>query len=200
MEVITVPVKAGSIICVERTAAICSSIDRVLYSIFFLLCDVHSNFKGSLNCTEAAMSEISRVESRRFNHLLCTHAIVWKSFWQRADIQVHLTKAEEENKTKKKKDKANRDQSALVCSAPPSFDSSSSKTTSAPTTYSEMIQFSALSFEKLQFVLRLHLFHLAQVCNANNIGVDASIPARGLHGEAYRGYFISSLLCVSANN
>ncbi len=37
-------------------------------------------------------------------------------------------------------------------------------------------------------VLRLHLFHLLQTVSPNTIGLDAGVPARGLHGEAYRGH------------
>lgn len=33
-----------------------------------------------------------------------------------------------------------------------------------------------------------HIFHLLQVASPNVIDVDAGIPARGLHGEAYRGH------------
>jgi len=37
-------------------------------------------------------------------------------------------------------------------------------------------------------VLRLHIFHLLQTVSPNSIGRDVGIPARGLHGEAYRGH------------
>lgn len=39
-----------------------------------------------------------------------------------------------------------------------------------------------------QLVLRLHLFHMLQTASQNTIGRDVGIPARGLHGEAYRGH------------
>jgi alpha,alpha-trehalase len=39
-----------------------------------------------------------------------------------------------------------------------------------------------------QFVLRLHMFHLLQTVCQNTIGLDVSVPTRGLHGEAYRGH------------
>ena len=39
-----------------------------------------------------------------------------------------------------------------------------------------------------QLVLRLHIFHLLQTCSVHTIGMDVGIPARGLHGEAYRGH------------
>jgi trehalose/maltose hydrolase-like predicted phosphorylase len=37
-------------------------------------------------------------------------------------------------------------------------------------------------------VLRLHMFHLLQTVSPNSIDHDVGIPARGLHGEAYRGH------------
>lgn len=39
-----------------------------------------------------------------------------------------------------------------------------------------------------QLVLRLHVFHLLQTVSPNSIDLDVGIPARGLHGEAYRGH------------
>lgn len=37
-------------------------------------------------------------------------------------------------------------------------------------------------------ILRLHLFHLLQTASPNAMDLDVGIPARGLHGEAYRGH------------
>ena len=37
-------------------------------------------------------------------------------------------------------------------------------------------------------VLRLHTFHLLQTLSPNSIDLDVGVPARGLHGEAYRGH------------
>ncbi len=37
-------------------------------------------------------------------------------------------------------------------------------------------------------ILRLHIFHLLQTASPHNAHIDASVPARGLHGEAYRGH------------
>jgi len=39
-----------------------------------------------------------------------------------------------------------------------------------------------------QLILRLHIFHLLQTISEKTIEIDAGIPARGLHGEAYRGH------------
>jgi alpha,alpha-trehalase len=39
-----------------------------------------------------------------------------------------------------------------------------------------------------QRVIRLHTFHLLQTVSHPNIHIDAGIPARGLHGEAYHGH------------
>ncbi|MFH1360642.1 MAG: glycosyl hydrolase family 65 protein [Candidatus Omnitrophota bacterium] len=41
----------------------------------------------------------------------------------------------------------------------------------------------------MQMALRLHIFHLLQVASTYNEEIDAGLPARGLHGEAYRGIF-----------
>jgi trehalose/maltose hydrolase-like predicted phosphorylase len=43
-------------------------------------------------------------------------------------------------------------------------------------------------FIHLQLVLRFNMFHLTQTVSFNTIGLDTSIPARGLHGESYRGH------------
>jgi trehalose-phosphatase len=37
-------------------------------------------------------------------------------------------------------------------------------------------------------ILRLHLLHLLQTVSPNTSDLDAGVPARGLHGEAYRGH------------
>jgi alpha,alpha-trehalase len=42
--------------------------------------------------------------------------------------------------------------------------------------------------ERTQLVLRLHIFHLLQTVSIHTIDLDAGVPARGLHGEAYRGH------------
>jgi alpha,alpha-trehalase len=36
--------------------------------------------------------------------------------------------------------------------------------------------------------LRLHIFHLLQTTSRNTLDLDVGVPARGLHGEAYRGH------------
>lgn len=41
---------------------------------------------------------------------------------------------------------------------------------------------------RVKLVTNLHIFHLLQVASPNVMGIDAGIPARGLHGEAYRGH------------
>ena len=39
-----------------------------------------------------------------------------------------------------------------------------------------------------QKLVRLHIFHTLATASPHNVGIDAGIPARGLHGEAYRGH------------
>lgn len=45
-------------------------------------------------------------------------------------------------------------------------------------------------------ITNLHVFHLLQVTSPNTYDVDAAIPARGLHGEAYRGHIFWDELFV----
>jgi trehalose/maltose hydrolase-like predicted phosphorylase len=39
-----------------------------------------------------------------------------------------------------------------------------------------------------QRTVNLHMFHVLQTVSPHTAGVDAGVPARGLHGEAYRGH------------
>jgi HAD superfamily hydrolase (TIGR01509 family) len=39
-----------------------------------------------------------------------------------------------------------------------------------------------------QKLIRLHLYHTILTCSPHNRNLDAGFPARGLHGEAYRGH------------
>ncbi|MDP8264489.1 MAG: glycosyl hydrolase family 65 protein [Candidatus Aceula lacicola] len=47
-----------------------------------------------------------------------------------------------------------------------------------------------------QLALRLHTFHSLQVASTYNEEIDAGLPARGLHGEAYRGHIFWDELYV----
>jgi alpha,alpha-trehalase len=42
--------------------------------------------------------------------------------------------------------------------------------------------------ERVALILNLHVFHLLQTVSSHTIENDAGVPARGLHGEAYRGH------------
>ena len=43
-------------------------------------------------------------------------------------------------------------------------------------------------FQNSQLALRLNIFHLLQTVSTHTIDLDVGVPARGLHGEAYRGH------------
>ncbi len=47
-----------------------------------------------------------------------------------------------------------------------------------------------------QKMLRLHMYHLMVTASPHNTGLDAGMPARGLHGEAYRGHIFWDELFV----
>ena len=42
--------------------------------------------------------------------------------------------------------------------------------------------------ERGSLALHAHIFHLLQTVSPNSIDLDVGVPARGLHGEAYRGH------------
>jgi alpha,alpha-trehalase len=50
--------------------------------------------------------------------------------------------------------------------------------------------------EETQRTVRLQMFHLLQTVSENTVGLDAGVPARGLHGEAYRGHVLWDELFV----
>ncbi|MFP3898607.1 MAG: trehalose-phosphatase [Dehalococcoidia bacterium] len=50
--------------------------------------------------------------------------------------------------------------------------------------------------ERVALILNLHIFHLLQTVSPHSIEHDAGVPARGLHGEAYRGHIFWDELFV----
>ncbi|WP_206447735.1 beta-phosphoglucomutase family hydrolase [Agrococcus sp. KRD186] len=47
-----------------------------------------------------------------------------------------------------------------------------------------------------RLILNLHVFHLLQTISAHSAALDAGVPARGLHGEGYRGHIFWDELFV----
>lgn len=52
------------------------------------------------------------------------------------------------------------------------------------------------SSAQAQLILNLHVFHLLQTISAHTSELDAGVPARGLHGEGYRGHIFWDELFV----
>jgi trehalose/maltose hydrolase-like predicted phosphorylase len=42
--------------------------------------------------------------------------------------------------------------------------------------------------ERASMIVHLHIFHMLQTVSRNTVGHDVGVPARGWHGEAYRGH------------
>src|SRR5215203_5187282 len=42
--------------------------------------------------------------------------------------------------------------------------------------------------ERVQCLIRFHIYHVLQVCSPHTADLDAGVPSRGLNGEAYRGH------------
>lgn len=52
------------------------------------------------------------------------------------------------------------------------------------------------STPQVQLILNLHVFHLLQTLTPHTAELDAGVPARGLHGEGYRGHIFWDELFV----
>lgn len=50
--------------------------------------------------------------------------------------------------------------------------------------------------QRTHLILCLHIFHLLQTTSLNTTDLDVGVPARGLHGEAYRGHIFWDELFV----
>lgn len=50
--------------------------------------------------------------------------------------------------------------------------------------------------EEAERALRLHIFHVLQTVSPNSVDLDTGVPARGWHGEAYRGHVFWDTLFI----
>lgn len=60
----------------------------------------------------------------------------------------------------------------------------------------ERFELSVEAEPRVRLITNLHLFHLIQVAAPNLHDLDVGLPARGLHGEAYRGHIFWDELFV----
>jgi alpha,alpha-trehalase len=54
----------------------------------------------------------------------------------------------------------------------------------------ELAQDELAQDEQIPMKLRLHIFHLLQTASYHTVDLDAGVPPRGWHGEAYRGHIM----------
>jgi len=52
----------------------------------------------------------------------------------------------------------------------------------------EAVEVNADALHRTHLIVRLHVFHLVQTASPHTMELDVGIPARGWHGEAYRGH------------
>jgi len=112
---------------------------------------------GYSNPQRAAQHQIQQIHGLRFHQLFKSHKIRWMELWNRLDIKLGL----ETNPKKKQTPMQHISHSKLI-------DAFQSR------------HMYSISPEETQFVIRFHLFHLAQTYNRNSLGFDSSIPARGV--------------------
>jgi len=148
--------------------------------IFTAVCNLRD--RGSLDPFESATTELIRCGVKRFNHLLATHNTLWKSVWDRSLVCIKLN------------DDIQEDEPLNGNLGFPKADRSFNFSQMMEQFKSKGAQ--AINSDQLQFVLRFHAFHIVQTCSHNSIGRDVSIPARGIHGEAYRGHIFWDELFV----
>jgi len=146
--------------------------EKVLLEKTVAICT--SRERGFLDPDDGAVSVLKRHSRHRFYALFFLHQLQWESIWKRTDMKLRLHDG---------------------------------KTARGPVEHTALLSkykkdgHCGLTPEEIQFVLRFHIFHLAQTCNINNIPLDVSVPARGLHGEAYRGHiFWDELFVLQAFN
>ncbi len=60
----------------------------------------------------------------------------------------------------------------------------------------DKVNFEIIGDEFSQLAIRLHIFHVLQTVSPNIVDLDVGMPARGLHGEAYRGHVFWDTLYV----
>src|SRR5574338_55409 len=60
----------------------------------------------------------------------------------------------------------------------------------------QAVHIDADATHRTHLILRLHLFHLLQTVSPHTVELDAGIPARGWHGEGYRGHIFWDELFV----
>lgn len=70
----------------------------------------------------------------------------------------------------------------------PSFDAVKQASTSRWAALWEEMDIRLTGDRFSQKMLRLHMYHLMVSASPHNVQLDAGMPARGLHGEAYRGH------------
>eukprot|EP01113_Clastostelium_recurvatum_P002611 TRINITY_DN11104_c0_g1_i3.p1 TRINITY_DN11104_c0_g1~~TRINITY_DN11104_c0_g1_i3.p1 ORF type:complete len:996 (+),score=235.45 TRINITY_DN11104_c0_g1_i3:83-3070(+) len=121
---------------------------------------IYSNHDaGVLEPGEAACALISCLPPLKA--MMRTHLLQWASLWEHSDVVLKM----KDDKERDVKDSHNHDAN---------HESNHDST---------LIQ----GFN-CQLAVRLHIFHLLAVVSLNSLYRDVGVPARGLHGESYRGH------------
>ncbi|PRP80292.1 Trehalose-6-phosphate phosphatase [Planoprotostelium fungivorum] len=135
--------------------------------------------RGILDPQEAAQTEMISQEKERTRYytLLSTQEMMRESYWKNFELSIQMDGQETHDTVEEEEEKSQQLRRV-------------GKERLYGVRHSHMVNRyneDELS-QDLQFILRFNLFHLSQNCNTNISGGDASIPARGLTGESYRGH------------
>eukprot|EP01119_Soliformovum_irregulare_P011098 TRINITY_DN2758_c0_g1_i1.p1 TRINITY_DN2758_c0_g1~~TRINITY_DN2758_c0_g1_i1.p1 ORF type:complete len:545 (-),score=140.85 TRINITY_DN2758_c0_g1_i1:687-2321(-) len=143
--------------------------------------------RGILNPQFGSITEMKRYHLDRFYSLFTSHQLRWKSIWRRANVEIEFDRTPH-----KESDSADIIENKHVeaeAEKPPSMAHFHSELTRNFNNGDTCVD--------LPFILRYNIFQLVQSINFNTVGLDASLPARGLHGESYRGHIFWDEIFVS---
>ena len=116
-----------------------------------------------------------------FAELLRTHVLAWKRLWHRGDIQITDAATAE--------GAGSNGAPTAARAADPAAPGETGEPAPSPLA-------GTADEPSAQAILRLHIFHLLQTVSPHSIDLDAGVPARGWHGEAYRGHIFWDELFV----
>lgn len=151
-------VEEGVPLVLEKTAAVATTHDHANASVW-----------------EAAVKTVQR--ARNFRNLLTLHEQRWGTNWERFAVRIDLA---EEHRNQRRSSAVLADGQEYVN---PVFDAGRSASVGSAVSIGK----DGASLRQ-QLALNLHTFHVLQTAYGRRRDLDASLGARGLHGEGYRGH------------
>ncbi|MDY6055027.1 beta-phosphoglucomutase family hydrolase [Micrococcus sp.] len=151
-------IEEGVPLVLEKTAAVATTHDHAQASVW-----------------ESAVKTVQRAQN--FRNLLTLHEQRWGMNWDRFSVRIDLA---EQHRNQRRSSAVLAEDEEFVS---PRFDAGRSASVGSAVTEGK----DGASLRQ-QLALNLHTFHVLQTAFGKRRDLDASIGARGLHGEGYRGH------------